>query len=333
MSGPKNRIQEFEALRAFAILLLLVLHSDFFALSAFGYPLGPAAVFVGSFLLGSFFFLGGYFLEMSLRKSEYAPVPFARSKIMRIFPPYWLALALFMVVLEYDFKRFDFAVYAMNLQAVFAPVYVKQVITLWYISLLVVFYVVFGVLLFLVKSTRALLIWSAAVFAAVYALHRFMGLFEPRFFVYYFIFLAGILFFRFDGLRAKWFEVGNLYKVAFAALGAWAYGAVHAAGYSITHGLYILTADTYILSWVLLWLTIFRTRAGSWWIWTPISTASYFAYLCHRPVWHILSSNFDVRPWGGVIQFHLIPGSIAVLVLSYFLQRGYDLLLSALRLK
>lgn len=333
MIAAKKRIQEFEALRALAILLLLVLHSDFFALSAFGYELGPAAVFVGSFLLGSFFFLGGYFLEMSLRKSEYNPFAFVRSKFVRIFPPYWLALALFMIILEYDLKRFDFAVYVMNLQAVFSPIYVKQLITLWYISLLVVFYIVFGVLLFAVKSNRALCIWSVVIFAAVYAAHRLAGLFESRFFMYYFIFLAGILFFRFEGMRAKLFEAGFFYKAAFAALGAWFYGVVHPAGYPITHGLYVLAADIFILSWVLLWLTIFRTRAGGWRIWAPIATASYFAYLYHRPLWHLLSSNFDVRPWGGVIQFYLIPGSIVVLILAYFLQRGYDLLLSALRLK
>jgi peptidoglycan/LPS O-acetylase OafA/YrhL len=333
MTGAKKRLQEFEALRALAILLLLVLHSDFFALSAFGYELGFAAVPTASFLLGSFFFLAGYFWDVSLQKSEGSPIAFVKSKFVRIFPPYWLALALFMLVLEYNLKRFDFAVYATNLQAVFSPAYVKQIITLWYISLLVVFYLIFGVLLFVVKSDRALLVWSVVVFTAAYAAHLLTGLFESRFFMYYFIFLAGIYFSRFETVREGLFETGFVYKAAFAALGLWLFSATHNAGYPITHGLYILAADIFILGWVLLWLTIFRTRAGGWWIWTPISTASYFAYLCHRPVWHILSSNFDVRPWGGVIQFYLVPGSIVVLVLSYFLQRGYDLLLSVLRVR
>jgi hypothetical protein len=82
-----------------------------------------------------------------------------------------------------------------------------------------------------------------------------------------------------------------------------------------------------------MWLTIFRTPLGGWRIWSFFSTASFFAYLYHRPIWQILMDNFDVTPWGGFIYFQLIPGSIVTLVVSYFLQRGYDLLLSLLRLK
>ena len=56
MTNDKQRLQEFEALRALAILLLLALHSEVFALKVFGYELGPAAEFVAAFLLGSCFF-------------------------------------------------------------------------------------------------------------------------------------------------------------------------------------------------------------------------------------------------------------------------------------
>jgi peptidoglycan/LPS O-acetylase OafA/YrhL len=329
----RQRFQEFDALRGLSIVLLLILHSHFFALRFFGVELGPMAAFVGAFLLGSFFFLAGYFTDGSLSRSGNNIFAFVKSKLIRIFPPYWVALALFMVVLGYSLKRLDFYVYVMNLQIVFSPAYVKQLLTLWYISLLIIYYTIFVLMLLLIKSNKWLLAGSVIVFVAAYGLHLAKGVFDQRFFQYYFVFLAGIYFSRFEEVRTWLFDLAFPYKFITSVLGVLVFWLAQLAGYEVRNGLYLLTVDFFILGWVLMWLTIFRTPLGGWRIWSFLSTASFFAYLYHRPIWQILMDNFDVTPWGGFIYFQLIPGSIVTLVVSYFLQRGYDLLLSLLRLK
>lgn len=327
MTKVKSRLQEFEALRALSIILLLVLHSDVFSLDLFGFALGPISHFVGAFLLGSFFFLAGYFQEVSMSKPAWSAVSYVKSKFIRIFPPYWLALALFVLVMGYTMKRFDLTIYALNLQFIFLPNFVKQLLTLWYISLVTGFYVLFGLLVYWVRSGRALAVWAVMIFAAAYLLSNLTGLLDGRFFVYYFIFFAGIYFARYEDLRERLFSLSIGIKILAAILGVIAFRFALVSGIVFTTAPYLLAVDLFILSWVLLWLSIFRTKVGGWAIWTPISTASFFAYLLHRPIWAMLM--VWVAPYMGLsaIMFQLIPGSIATLILCYFMQNGYDALL------
>lgn len=331
MSNGKKRLQEFEALRALSIILLLALHSDVFSLQFFGIPLDPISHFVGAFLLGSFFFLAGYFHEASLQKPGQTPRSIITSKFLRIFPPYWMALVLFIFVMGYSLKKFDLWTYLLNLQFIFSPTFVKQMLTLWYISVVMGYYIIFGILIHYIKSGGALFLWSAVLFAGAYILHTLTGLLDGRFFEYYFIFLAGVYFSRYPDVREKLIRVIFPYKIAAALLGVFLFRLALVRGYEITHGVYLLTVDVYILSWVWMWLGIFKTSIGEWRIWSPVSTASFFAYLYHRPIWYALIPLLAGRLGMSSIIFQFIPGSVIVLILCYFLQNGYDTALRNMR--
>jgi len=333
MTERRQKLQEFEALRGLSILLLLALHSEVFDASVFGFQVDPLAQVVASFLLGSFFFLAGFFAEYSRRKPEGGAISFLWSKVIRIFPPYWLALALFIVVLGFSLKRFDTLMYAFNMQWLLSPVYIKRILTLWYISVLVGYYILFGILLYRVKSNGGLLVWSVVVFAIAYAANLMVGLFEPRFFQYYFVFLAGVYFFRFEKERNYLLDMKFLYKALIALVLLGLIWVVASIGFDAPNLFFILAVDLFILGWVLMWLSIFQTGAGSWKVWTFLSTASFFTYLYHRPLWYILDAAFGLEPGINRVFFNLIPGAAAALVLGYFLQVGYDRLLAALRLK
>ena len=85
-----------------------------------------------------------------------------------------------------------------------------------------------------------------------------------------------------------------------------------------------MAVDLYILGMILFWLGVFRTPIGGWRIWAPISYASFFAYLFHRPIWELLVSVFPISDFHLLVLFKLIPASIVVFFISYFLQYGYD---------
>lgn len=333
MMEKKTRLQEFEALRALAIILLMVVHSEVLGLYVFGYHLGPSANYFSTFLLGCFFFLAGYFEEPTIQKYRGNYWSLIKSRLVRIYPPYWFALFMFVFVLKFTLKKFDLWVYLLNLQFIFSPAFAKQLLTLWYISMFVAYYTIFAVLIFITRSNIQLLAWSVIVFFAAYILHRMTKLLDPRFFQYFFVYLIGIYFSRIEQIRVRLLSLPFLYKALFALLGLFLFGLAKFEEFEMVNGLRIFAADFYMLAWILLWLSVFRTRIGSWRIWSLISTASFFAYLYHRPFWDILLSQTSLTDWRDQALFRFLPGSIIVLIVCYFLQIGYDRLLAVFRQK
>lgn len=333
MSGSPGRLKEFEALRGLSIVLLLALHSNIFDPVIFGEALSDLGMFVASFLLGAFFFLAGYFTEVSLSKPNRSAWGFAWSKFIRIFPPYWFALFLFIFVMGYSLNRTALAVYTMNLQAIFAPTFVKSVLTLWYISMLVVFYIFYGSVMLATRSSIGLLIASIAAFFIALWTHLTKGYFDARFFQYFFTFLAGVLLCRFETVRAKLFETHISLKIMAAIVGVLTFQWVLNMENAPTHWSFILASLFFMLSWILLWLGIFRARLGDWSLWAWLSTASFFTYLVHRPLWYVIDGIYGLEPSLTTVLVHLVPGATLALVLGYFLQLGYDRLLALFRLK
>jgi peptidoglycan/LPS O-acetylase OafA/YrhL len=326
-----SRILEFEALRALSIILLLPLHSGIFDFHVLGIYLGPFAAFVGAFLLGSFFFLAGYFSEISLGKKNETFLSFIWSKIVRIFPPYWFALLLFILILGYSLRRRDLAVYFLNLQFLFAPPMVKQMLTMWYVSIVFAYFVAFGFLLSRKVSSLILFLLSLALFIAAYIIYIQTGLFDGRVFEYFFIFLAGIYFARFSPLREKILALPFLLKLLFSVIGTAAFLFVLNAKYFFTSWQYLIAVDVYILTSILLWLAIFSLPFGKWRIWSFVSYASFFAYLFHRPIWAIINALVGKVDWQTSVLIIVFPGSVVVFCVAYGLQALYDRLLLALR--
>lgn len=317
-----KKLTEFEILRAVSIILLMFAHSDVYSLVLYGVKLEPIGPYLGGFFLGSFFFMAGYFIEYSNKKRRKGFLFFIWSKIIRLFPPYWLALLSFMFIMGYSLKRNDLIVYSLNLQFLFSPIYVKQLLTLWYISVVFSYFVIFG--LVLSRPTRSLLIWSVFVFLGCYLLNYQYRLFDYRFFEYYFIFLFGILLARFDDIYEALIEISIPVQLLIVFAGFVAFGVFYFGGYKFTSWLYILASDFHIITMIVLALKIFRTGYLDHKIWNAISYSSFFAYLFHRPIWELMFRvvEFPFRIYDG--WYRLFPGAILVFVICYYLQLGYD---------
>jgi len=163
VSVSARRLPEFEVLRAIAILLLLVHHSGFYSLDL-GLNLQILSPFFEVFLLGCFFFIAGYFTETSLRRSGGDLRRFFLSRFVKIYPPYLVALALYLSVLGITLReRFDLIAYAAGLQFIFAGM-VKPILTLWYVGAILLFYVLFGLLWKFVSKTVALVFTATVLF-------------------------------------------------------------------------------------------------------------------------------------------------------------------------
>ena len=331
--APAIKIHEFDILRALAIIILMVHHSEPYGLKLFGLSLEGLNPYFEAVLLGIFFFISGYFTGRTFQKENKGSVSFFSSRMLRIFPPYLVAVVLYIFVLGVTLKKFNLFVYLTGTQFIFAPNYAKIVLTLWYVSAIILFYLIFGLLLANLHSTRGLIIGATIVFVAVYALHQWTGLIDPRFYKYYIIFLIGILCAHVDYLSTWLSGEQVVLKFAFAILGLFVFSQVLA--FSSISPIYILGAVFFIISWVVLLFTL-ATKVKSPTILklaVLISYASFFAYLLHRPIWAWLLTVFSVNTAWGQVFFKVVPASIFIFILSYYLQSGYDRLLTVFRRK
>jgi membrane-bound acyltransferase YfiQ involved in biofilm formation len=166
----------------------------------------------------------------------------------------------------------------------------------------------------------------------IYALNRLTGLVDGRFLEYLFIFTAGIYCARNAKALGWFFSTHIAFVLIVALIGVFLFWFVQAMKYQFVSWQYFLSVDIFILSWVLLTLRVLRSGIANWGIWRPISYASFFAYLYHRPIWELVT-NFQ---WGilsrDIVWVRLLPGSIIVLFVCFFLQRAYDGLIRVFRL-
>ncbi|MCC6298933.1 MAG: acyltransferase [Anaerolineales bacterium] len=328
MTTASKRLPEFDVLRTVAILLLLVHHSGFYSLDL-GLNLQVLSPFFEAFLLGCFFFISGYFTETSLQKSGGDLRRFFLPRFVKVYPPYLIALALFLSVLGITLReRFDLFVYAAGLQFVFAGM-VKPILTLWYVGAILLFYVLFGLLWKFAPKTTFLVFIASVLFVLALLAHKVGGLFDARFFKYYFVFLTGML-------TARHAEPGGvlssrylLLKVLAALIGIRVFSLV-SSGEPVSLP-YITASYVFIVSTtILLFAVIAKLSIVSPWRWvTGVSYASYFIYLFHRPFWQILENIFPVHEQQYRILFRLLPASVVVVLVCYFLQRLYDSLLAS----
>jgi len=325
-----TKIQEFDLLRALAIIMLMFHHSEAYGLNVLGFPLEGLTPYFEAILLGIFFFISGYLAERSFEKQNKGSLSFFFSRMLRIFPPYLLAVFLYIFILEITLKKYNLIVYLTGTHFIFAPNYAKPVITLWYIGAIVLFYLIFGLLLANLRSTRALIIGSTLVFAVAYALHQWTGLLDERFYKYFIVFLAGVLFLRLPYL-SNWLSGEQVTKkLILALLGTFIFSLV--LDLSSVAPYYILGVVFFIISWIVLFFALAtKVKAqGVLKLAGFISYASYFAYLIHRPLWAWLVGVFSIDLWRDQVFFKMLPASLVVFVLSYYLQYGYDRLLAVL---
>lgn len=336
MNESRQRIPEFEIIRTISILMLLIHHSGLYIIPIFGVSIEWLSPFFEAFLLGSFLLISGYFMEASLQKSGGNLIAFFLSRLPRIYPPYLIALLLYVIVMGITLKtRTDWLVYLGALQFIFAPEFVKPMLTLWYIGAILLYYIVFLALWRLAQTGRQFILFAATTFFFIYLLHLYTGLFDVRFFKYYFVFLAGMLFSRTEGSGAILSADGFARKGVLGIFGVWVFSLVAYSESARASMPYVAASFLFIVpAFLFLYALIARLAVHTPWKWvTSVSHASFFVYLFHRPLWVMFANLIPLDTLQNQVLFRLVPASVLVIVICYYLQRTYDSLLGAVRHK
>ena len=324
-----KKILEFDILRSLAIFSLFLHHGGIYNFSVFGFPLSSLDPYLEFFLLGCFTFMAGYLLVRSFNKThEKNLLSIWASKIMRIYIPYILALTLFAIFFDIEATRLDLVIHMFGAQLLMAPRIGVPIMTIWYVGLLIVYYLIFPVLLKFIESVPGLLLTTILIFLGAYIFHTRWQFIEYRFFYYYYVFVAGIICAKTGCLRRitsrKYYLLD---KLLLFLLGIYVLSLFNnEPSYSINPE-YVLAITFYILATVLFVFSVAQVLIKGkekLTLFGIIAFASYFAFLFHRLIWKLILIPFIFQSDLLWFLYVILIGSAIVISVSYYLQKLYN---------
>jgi peptidoglycan/LPS O-acetylase OafA/YrhL len=277
-------------------------------------------------VLGLFVLISGHLIGRASISGGADIARFYRRRLIRIYPPYVLALLLFTRSGLLDSGQLLPAILLTSSFGADPPR------TLWYIAMLVVFYLLAPFLLLLRERLTAPLALALALIAAAVGIAGLATGVDPRLFLYFSPFVVGLL------VSAR-LEVENLSRRSILLVVALAVAAVLQSLGTESGGLDTSLAGIPLATLPPLVLLILCQRglpdlrlSG---VGMAMSTASYFMYLFHRPIFHLLTT------WGrgpisagpvAAVTFLVVVCLPVIVALSWLGQRLYDRLLTTLQL-
>lgn len=344
---PKARLYELDILRALGTLIIVFHHlpdyaGNFYDLAFFGIPLNLSYVNVVNtyFGLGIFVFVSGFVLSFSYPKIE----GFARFfgiRMLRIFPLYLLALAIFALTFQ-RLSGLESVIHVLGLHIALAPGLVDPMPTLWFVGLIVMLYLFYALLMRRNRGIRGIILFSLTVMGMLIVLRLALHVVEYRFFNYFPIFVAGILAYRtgfFERYRYKASHLAATAGIVAASVLFFRFARQGDISGEVTE---VFIAQASILEIVLTTLAsnimmislIFgslvlaqrvkpRLSRASKRLLSLVSFASYGVYLFHRPALGLFTRLLGLLPSAHpyLRLFLLIVIAIPlVFILSYWLQ-------------
>jgi peptidoglycan/LPS O-acetylase OafA/YrhL len=231
-----------------------------------------------------------------------------RRRLIRIYPPYLLALVAFTVL---GLSDTAFLPSAMMLNMIFPP----PPFTLWFMTMIVLFYFTAPFLLAIAGQPAKLLGWTSATWLLLFLLDR-LGLdVEDRLLIYLPAFIAGILIA--NGTVPK-----RLLLVGSAMVGV--------AGYGLSLRAPALDPDQSL--WMVPWATasavctfvFLRGRLPHSRIIEELSLGGFFLYLFHRPIYVVLLRISGAESPGARELLLVALGLPLAIVFGVLGQRTYD---------
>ena len=289
----RKRIPELDFLRSSAILLLLIHHSGVYQFKIGSFPLISLSKFINHFLLGAFVFISGFLTAISLSGKQISDLPgYYRSRSIRLFIPYLVALLLFIFILGIQVSTRELIIHSLGLQILLSPKYSDPIRTLWFISLLVILLAIAPILIVTFRKATRLFTTYLLIFMSSILIHITFDLLDIRFFYFFPAFAIGSLIGISKGLPVM--KTSN--KLLIGSCVGLLIGIFMLSQLDLTYTpkldlLHILWSTLFILSSVVICfrsshlLLHFRFVQR---LILYIATGSFFVYLFHRPLWRIL---------------------------------------------
>lgn len=203
MNEKKKWIKEIDLIKSLAIVLIVLSHlHDFVNIGNYNSVLIYLSGYIAFIGLSLFFFISGFSLYYNYKHISIKNLAnFYRKRAVRIYPLFWLAIISVAVICFYyygflfvwhgykvDYQYFIVAF--LGLQGIFYQA--NPSVLYWFVGVILLYYLIYPFLV-LHKSIKKIIIISLVVYGFFLVIHLKLTLIDPRFFLYYLPFIAGIV--------------------------------------------------------------------------------------------------------------------------------------------
>jgi hypothetical protein len=339
-----SEVNTIELLNTLFIFSILFQHHIDYTINYFSYFTSfHIMAFLQKLSVGCFFFLSGF--KLSVSNISVTPYTFIVNRFFRIYLLYLAALFVSSIT-AYPYSNMgempswpNVILHILCVQSIFPNMFQTNYLTLWFVSTLFLFYIVF--LMTRTVLHRSLLfciciflISLFVFFTYEYGKHIGIELFDRYFVLYLAIFASGMAYSRFD---KNIHNINNmslciLFITGFTGLiMSYNYVTIKIVYESTTEFIFTLmsTISVYILAFKLiprLMLPHAVSNCVSW-----LSYSSFCVFLFHRVIWSEMSAIWNERIFAQWL-FIIVLGIPTIFMLCHLTQRTYDLLTGTLRI-
>jgi peptidoglycan/LPS O-acetylase OafA/YrhL len=320
-SGPRTRNPAIDLLRAASILYIVGFwHLLGYAPAIDGYK-NVVTYRLTVLVLGLFVLISGHLIGRAGIHDGADILRFYRRRLIRIYPPYLFAIVLFRLS---DLIQPDQWLGAALLISSFGQ---DPPRTLWYISMIVVFYLLAPFLLLLHHRLQQLpsrwrpsrLVMAGGLILLTFVLGKIFHQVDVRLFLYFPAFVVG-LFLRPPDLDHP-LRLQTLLAVLLALVAS---VVVSLPTERIDENLVGIPLTTFGPLLIFLVVTSWARKLRPWPPVMLVSTASYFMYLFHRPIFWLLTSRPLPESASGQLAFLLLVCLPLIVLVSWLAQKLYD---------
>lgn len=310
-----NRSVSLDLLRGVCVLYIVGFWHLFNYTNAFPQYCNLITSGITWLVLGSFTFLSGFFVgKKNITFNREGVFWFLKKRMLRIYPLYVIALILYLIFDLTDLHTVLKAAVAVSM--LFGPVPP----TLWYVTMLLIFYLASPLLIISVKKSRIFFVFALFIFFSP-LFYTFLKSVDIRLFTYFPAFYLGIITSVKGGQYIKKWSLIILlfYGVIIAAF------LIFKQNYLFINWLlspFFIGAGAYFIFW------FFKNKIWVSELFKPmiflLAYSSYSMYLFHRPVYMLLRKVYfpvtDVAQ-AGYLVFFCLP---CVILVSFCLQKLCD---------
>ena len=340
-----NREVEFDFIRIISIILIVFSHIIRFD----DQILNLLIISLGIIGNGAFFFISGYLIHLNNQKIESITdiISFYRKRVLRIFPLYWIALIVSIIVFtNYNYTPLFVAGHFLGIQMIIYPKFIATNISpFWFIGMLLIYYLIYPILIFLKANTpKKMLILSTLFFILLVAIKLITGFFGGSIFEYYYIFIAGILV---NQMTLFTYILNDKFKYLYYISPVVVFLVLYFSATCnlmmddkispITLNVIIYVVGTVILRWVLIFSSIlcmyysFKLLLSDSNSLIPYvmmgSVSSYAIFLFHKPFFYYFQDLLDVLNIQNIIVYNSIQvviGIPLVFLMCYYITTYFD---------
>jgi peptidoglycan/LPS O-acetylase OafA/YrhL len=345
----KVRIEWIDSLRLFAILLIISAHISLYLNNQF---FNTFFAYEVAFGLGLFIFLSGYSLYYNDSIDSFNDVKsFYKRRLSRIYGLYLIALFFFYLCFQHfklygipvSYDKWGWLIHISGLQVLLSPGILQvPMFTLWFIGLILILYLLYPILAF-PKNNKDIILISFIVFLIAFVLRVVFNIIEIRFFAYYFMFIAGMIFCRHPDFDIKKFLPLFFITLIFSVFIFGFLQSVSVSEYYVSENpgqVSFLIADTYLMlisfNIIMVYIMMIFSKVNIGAIKIFISSgaiASYCVYLFHWPVLALLVGVIDFLNIQNPLHdlFVIIVLIPLLFYISYIIQICYNTVMDKIR--